>query len=139
MYISAILVLVGVIISLLYLICMRWKMSKISLELDEGVYTPSDFCVMGMEMAFDDYSADGIEEKVKEGFKKKYNADVEYVNPCFKIANIYKLNDRYNNLQKLKALVELYCEDNSIKDVEGFDGTEYADAPKHPGKCCRRP
>ena len=128
MYISAILVFLGVIISLIYLVCMRWKMAKIALDLDKDVYTPSDFCVMGMEMAFDDYSAEGIEERVKDVFMNKYSAKVEYVNPCFKIANIYKLNEKYNSLQKLKSLIELYCADNDIDEqgTKDFDGTDYS-------------
>jgi hypothetical protein len=60
-----------------------------AVEMDKGVYTPSDFCVMGMEMYFEDYNADEMEKKVKEVFKDKYDAEVEYFNPCFKISNFY--------------------------------------------------
>jgi hypothetical protein len=119
---------------------MRWKMYKIALQLDKGVYTPSDFCVMGMEMEFDDYSMEHMEEKVKEVFDRKYQAKVEYVNPCFKIGDIYALNDKFNALEKMKRLIEVYCEDNDITgdDVKNFDGWQHPGAPKFPGMCCKK-
>jgi hypothetical protein len=99
---------------------------------------------MGMEMTFDNYSAKGIEDKVIEVFKDKYDAEVVYVNPCFKIQNIYKLNDRYNILVKLKLMVELWCDDNGIKDEKDkkvFDGSNHKKSPKYPGglPCKKKP
>jgi hypothetical protein len=83
------LISIAFVVSLLYLLYMRTYISRMAIELDEGAHTPSDFCVMGMEMYFDDYSAEAMEAKITEVFKRKYGVDVEYVNPCFKLSNFY--------------------------------------------------
>jgi len=45
---------------------MRRRIYQIAVELDQGVYTPSDFCLMGTEMSFKDYNAEAIEKEVTE-------------------------------------------------------------------------
>ena len=58
----AILILLSIIISLIYLIWMRNNLLQTALKLDIDALTPSDFCLMGMNMKFDNYAPKEIEE-----------------------------------------------------------------------------
>lgn len=89
-----------------------------AVQLDEDVISPADFCVMGIDMHMSEgnnYSGDAIEKEIIDKLKLNYDAEVEYVNPCFKIQDFYKWTEEYNNLQKLKRMVEIYCGENGIK------------------------
>jgi hypothetical protein len=52
--------------ALLFLIYMRAKLISKSLLLDQDAFTPSDYCMQGYEMEFDDYTATGMEKKIRE-------------------------------------------------------------------------
>ena len=96
----ALIMAVSVFVSLIYLICMRHSLLKKVVKLDEDAHTPSDFCLMGTDMCFEDYAPPAISEKVKEVFKEKYDIEVEYVNPTYDISNFYSLSQKYNDLLK---------------------------------------
>ena len=42
-------------------------------------------------------------------FKEKWDIEVEYVNAAFDIADFYAQSEKFNQLTKLKLLVESYC------------------------------
>ena len=103
------LALLSIIFSLLFLIWMRYSLFKKALKLDQETYTPSDFCIMGMTMKFNDYSSGAITEKIKEVFKEKWDIEVEYVNIAYNIVDFYKLSEKFNSLTKLRAIAKNYC------------------------------
>jgi hypothetical protein len=108
----------SIVVTLLYLIWMRKRILQIALDLDLDAFTPSDFCLMGTNMAFDDYTPDAMEAKIKEIFKEKYNVeeeDVVYVNFSYKIQEFYKQTELYNDLNKKEAVVKAFCK---IKEME---------------------
>ena len=53
-------VLVNIAFMFIFLVCLRKKLLDKSVELDVGAVTPSDFCVMGRNIEFEDdqYSPD---------------------------------------------------------------------------------
>jgi hypothetical protein len=135
------LMLVSIFFSLIYMVYMRWQIYKMAAVLDNGTISPADFTLMGTEIYFDsteDYDKEKMEQIIKKELLTRFEADVEYINPCFKIDKFYKWIDKQINMSKLKTLVEAYCEKNSI-DKDSFDGANHPDAPKWPGKCCRAP
>jgi hypothetical protein len=87
-----ILLVTFVIISLIYLIWMRKYLMDLAIELDHKTYTPSDFCLMGIDMIFDSYCPDEIEKEITTVFKEKYNVDIEYVNTAYTIKNFFDLS-----------------------------------------------
>lgn len=88
--IMIILMFVSIVISLFYLIWMRSHLLKYDMQIDEDAFTPSDFCLMGVNMRFDDYSPEGIEKEIRERFKTNYGIDdIEYVNAAYDIDNFY--------------------------------------------------
>ena len=108
--------LFSIVVSLIHIICMRKKLLETSLKLDKDTFSPSDFCLMGMNMeyALNNYAPDKIEEEIKEVFKRKYGANVEYVNAAFDIEDFYALSEKFMMLSKLKNLVQSYCESNKF-------------------------
>lgn len=86
----------------------------LAIELDHKTYTPSDFCLMGIDMIFDSYCPDEIEKEITTVFKEKYNVDIEYVNTAYTIKNFFDLSQKHNELMKLKMLVEGYCAESKI-------------------------
>lgn len=71
---------------------MRKKLTEFAARLDLNAYTPSDFCVMGSSMDFDSFSIADMKEKVESVFKDKFKIDgIEYVNPAYRIGDIYDL------------------------------------------------
>ena len=59
---SALIIMLSIFVSLIYLIFMRRSLIKANKELDSKALTPSDYCVMGMSMYFDDYSPESISD-----------------------------------------------------------------------------
>ena len=88
-----------VVFSLIFLIVMRYKILQTALKLDEDAFTPSDFCLMGMDMTFDDCSPEAIKERVTQAFADKFAInDVVYVNPAYDIKDFYKWSAEFNEL-----------------------------------------
>ena len=50
MVVNLALIFVSIILSLIYMIHMRWNINSMAQELDKGMVSPSDFCLMGTEI-----------------------------------------------------------------------------------------
>jgi len=85
-----ILIVVSIIISLVYLVWMRKYLLETAILLDSKTITPSDYCLMGFDMSFEDCTQDGIELEVREAFHRDFNLEVEYVNATYNIKDFYK-------------------------------------------------
>lgn len=91
----------ALLVALLFLIYMRAKLIGKALLLDQDAFTPSDFCIQGTEMQFDDYTAVGMEKEIREHLEEKYGVtEVQYINPAFKIAGLYKFMTKHEELEK---------------------------------------
>ncbi len=55
----------SVVFSLLYFTWMRRRLLIKITELDDKALTPSDYCLMGMNMKFEDYTAQGMKDVIK--------------------------------------------------------------------------
>jgi hypothetical protein len=51
---------------------MRKYLMHTSIKLDRETFTPSDFCLMGIDMEFDNYTQDEIEKEIKDAFLEDY-------------------------------------------------------------------
>jgi len=104
------------------------------MELDDKALTPSDYCLMGMHMKFEDYTSQGMKDEIKEYFLENFDMSndlIEYINISFKINKYYKLSQRFDELHKNQFLVDQYLEANSMtKDkylnylADGADGMD---------------
>lgn len=71
---------------------MRRNLLKKALKLDQDVYTPSDYCIMGKNMKFDNYSPESIRKEIVDYFEQQYDIkDIVYVNAVYDIKDIYDL------------------------------------------------
>ena len=59
-------------VTLFFLIYMRAKLIGKALLLDQDAFTPSDFCIQGTDMQFDDYTFSGMEKEIREHLEKAY-------------------------------------------------------------------
>ena len=82
--------LLAILMTFLWLVRLRKKLLEKACKLDADIYTPSDFCLMGKNMKFDDYNPKAIEKQIREEFKNMYDIDnIIYVNPVYDIADFY--------------------------------------------------
>lgn len=77
--------------SFVYLIWMRYRILKISFDLDMDLYTPSDFCLMGVNMEFKNYSPDAIEQEIKQTFETDFGVEVEFVNVAYEVVDYVEI------------------------------------------------
>lgn len=105
---------VSIILMFLALIALRRQLLTKAQALDRDAYTPADYCLMGTNMVFDDYSQPAIEDHLKEYFRDRFELEIVYVNAAYKIDDFYKVSEKYNLLQKKKGIVEFFCEENNI-------------------------
>ena len=87
-------------------------------NIDVGILSPSDFCIMGKHMEFKNYDVEEMEKEIREHLKEFYDInDIVYINPIFDISNFYQIFAKYNKLMKLKNLAENhrreYCQTNN--------------------------
>jgi hypothetical protein len=88
---------------------MRKKLKNFAARLDLDAYTPSDFCLMGSSMDFDSFKIADMKEKIELTFKSKYQVEgIVYVNPAYRIGDIYDLLKKKDELGKCLMLVENY-------------------------------
>jgi len=57
--------MIAIVVSLLYLIYMRKSLLDLSCTLDHEAFTPSDFCMIGRNMEFEDFSPASIEAEIR--------------------------------------------------------------------------
>lgn len=90
-------IIAGLLVAMLiltigFLIYMRYRLKEFENKLDEDAMTPSDFCVMGTNMYFDKYNPEAMETEIREGLKIKFGIeDIQYINPAYYINDFYKL------------------------------------------------
>lgn len=96
-------------LSLVFLIWMRKKLKNFAARLDLDAYTPSDFCLMGSSMDFESFKIDDMKQEIEEHFKEECKIDgIVYVNPAYRIGDIYELLKKKDDLGKCLMLVENY-------------------------------
>lgn len=128
-------------VSFIFLIYMRAKLIGKALLLDQDAFTPSDFCLQGSKMEFDDYTASAMEQKIRDHFQTKFGVtDIQYINPAFKIDGLYKLMTKHEELEKQEAIARAYMHDKYIYVDTDYDkavdeGTD-ADLPKWKDGMC---
>jgi hypothetical protein len=59
---------VSIILMFIILILIRRALLNMAQTLDLGAYTPSDYCIQGSNMKFDDYAHMAIEDSLKDYF-----------------------------------------------------------------------
>lgn len=117
----AILLAVGMTLTLIFLVWMRKKLKNFSARLDFDAYTPSDFCLMGSGINFDSFKNADMKENIKNRFKTKYNVeDIVYVNPAYRIGDFYDLLKKKDELEKCLTLAENIKKFNTNKHPEDF-------------------
>jgi len=92
---------------------MRFQLIKNAEILNSKSLTPADYCIMGMNMDFEEPgNADHIHEKIKEYFEENYQmgSKIIYTNAAYNIGEFYSTSTRYNDLNGQIALVEYYIE-----------------------------
>jgi hypothetical protein len=88
---------------------MRRKLMTEIMELDNDALTPSDYCLMGMHMKFEDYTAQGMKDDIIEYFNEQFDGqgdNIEYINIGYDIREYYKHSERYDQLIKNQYLVD---------------------------------
>ena len=109
---------------------MRKKLKNFAARLDLDAYTPSDFCVMGSSMDFDSFSIADMKKEVDQVFRDKYKTDgIVYVNPAYKIGDIYDLMAKKDELGKCLMLVDNYKKVNKMND------TKFREYQEDPDNC----
>ena len=69
--------------------------------MDVSIFTPSDFCLMGTNIYFEDCSQEGMEKEIREYLSNNYDInDFVYFNPTFNISNFYEVSQEINELNK---------------------------------------
>jgi hypothetical protein len=72
-----------------------------AIEMDVSIFTPSDFCVMGTNIFFEDYTQEGMEREIREYLRTNYDInEFVYLNPTFNISNYYEVAQKINELNK---------------------------------------
>lgn len=148
MQVMTILLVVCITFTFLWLIRMRQLLQRGAKALDKGITTPSDFCLMGRHMQFEQYDPASIKKEIEEELKERYNiSEVVYVNPVYDIADYYRVVASQHETMKLKLLADAhmkaYMEEHSCDKaayVEVINNPEECpkDAPKRGGLCSKR-
>ena len=112
-----ILLLISIVIAYLGLLKVRFLLKQGATEIDVGILTPSDYCLMGRHMNFKDYNVKSIKAEIAAELKDRYDIDeIVYVNLVYDISKYYKVYAKYNEISKLKVLTDLhmkkYCEEH---------------------------
>lgn len=117
--IYSVLLFLGIMVALCVIICIRASLLRMFSKLDKDAYTPSDYCIMGYNMVFEDYHPKKIEKKIRAVFEEKYNIgkkDIIYINPCYDIGDFYKLSEKFNNLYREKSALEAFMADKKYDE-----------------------
>lgn len=73
-------------------------------------------------MQFDDYTFSGMEKEIREHLEKAYGVtEVQYINPAFKIAGLYKLMTKHEELEKQEAIVRAYMHEKYLYVDTDYD------------------
>lgn len=111
--------------------------------MDQENLTPSDFCVMGINIKMDKHDSKYIQDTLKEKLESQYAVKIEYINPVYDIGDYFKIAAKYNEIYKKKVLVDEYIKsknitrDNYITFAQG-GGSDDPLFPKE-GLICKSP
>ena len=87
---AVVLLFVAILINFVWLIFMRKRLIDKSIAADKENITPSDFCLIGRNMRFKNYSPDGIKKQIHEHFEKTFGiTNIVYINPVYQVDDIY--------------------------------------------------
>ena len=130
-HVVAFLLAFAMTLSLIFLVWMRKKLKTFAAKLDLDAYTPSDFCLMGSSMDFESLKISDMKEEISKAFSEKYNIDdsVVYVNPAYRIGDIYDLLKKKDELGKCLMLVDNYKKMNKMND------TKFKEYQEDPDNC----
>ena len=106
------------------LIIIRRQLLNKAQDLDRDAYTPSDYCLMGTSMTFDDYAQLSIENHLTSYFKDRFDLDIVYANATYKIDDFYKVSEKFNELNKKKGIIldEVEAELKEVSEqIEHFE------------------
>lgn len=96
--------------------------------MDQATFTPSDFCIMGENISFEEGAGpEDIKNGLTNFFNEKFDGlgdKIVYVNPAYRIGKFYKVSARYTELMKLKTILEAFKEKHDLSDDQM---QEYAD------------
>jgi hypothetical protein len=98
--------MVGIIYLLIHTIFMRRTLVKMALDLDHKEVTPSDFALLVRNIP-----ADMTKEKLTELIECRFakgQVKVSYVNLCYNIQDMVKLNTKIHELIKQKGAYKLH-------------------------------
>jgi hypothetical protein len=93
--------LVATLVSLIYLVYLRRLVLIKAADLERTAYTPSDFCIMGTNMKFDNCSPENIEREIRETFNRDYDGagdKIVYTNATYDIDNFYTIASKLTDL-----------------------------------------
>lgn len=113
---------------------MRQLLLQAAKNLDMGILTPSDFCLMGKHMEFSNYDPDSIKAEIESELQSAYEiSEVVYVNPVYDISNYYQVFAKYNEIIKLKLLTDAHMK--AYMDEHQCDKEHYQLVVKNPVEC----
>lgn len=136
------LMMVSIIVTILGNVCIRKRLLDKAVKLDKLAITPSDFALLGYCREFSsscDYTKASIEQEIKDHFRDEYAIeDIEYVNICYDIHDVYSTTAQLENSHKNKALLEAFMQDKGWKshdELKAQDPSSFEDWPKEKTAC----
>ncbi len=96
--------IVGVVFITFYSVYVRRKLQDMAEILDENEVSPSDYGLLVRDIP-NDWTKEKLEGVIEDHFKL-YGLNVNYVNYCFNVTEMVKLNKKMGELIKLKNLVK---------------------------------
>lgn len=131
MRISTALLVAVIFLSFLFLIDMRRRLITATKQLDMAILTPSDFCLMGKHMEFENYDPESIKQEIVDELRTSYEIqDVVYVNPVYDISDYYQVFAKYHELVKLKVMTDSHMK--AYMDEHKCDKEKYKEIIKDP-------
>jgi hypothetical protein len=113
---------------------MRQLLLRGAKDMDKGILTPSDFCLMGRHMEFDNYDPESIKNEIQEELNSQYGIDeLVYVNPVYDIADYYRVVASRHEISKLKLLTDAHMK--AYMDEEKCDRDKYIEVINNPEEC----
>lgn len=122
---------------------MRRMLLKSIEKLDVDSLTPSDYCLQGYYMEFEDYKAEAMEAEIRTYFNEEFDGlgdKIEYINPAYYIGSYYELSEQLRVLSKELQIVDDYIERNNYTVAKYADMMEMSqhdeDFPKKSNGYC---
>jgi hypothetical protein len=116
--------MISIFVSSIYFFWMRKQLLRSIDKLDIENLTPSDYCLQGYYMEFEDYKPAAMEEEIRKYFNEEYNGmgdKIEYVNPAYDIGSYYELSEKMRMLSKEMQMVEQYMTTNNLNPSKYSD------------------